>query len=260
MPEMDGAAGPKFCHWPSWPVPFDLALARSPPEPCPYLPGRAMRVRGLAAESLSGAAYQQLLDAGFRRSGQIYYQPACDGCRACVPLRLQVARFRADRSQRRCRSRNGDLSIAWDTPRATDEKHALYDRYLHRRHDGQMDDDRDSFEQFLYPTATTSLEGTVRDGHGRLLAVGLVDLTPNAVSTVYSFFDPDQPRRSLGTYTALAEIDLALASGRPYYYLGYWIADCRQMVYKSRLRPCEALCPDGTWREMAADPGPAERV
>lgn len=210
-----------------------------------------MRVRGFACDSVGGDAYQRLLDAGFRRSGRVYYQPACDGCRACVPLRVPVLRFTPSRSQRRAMTRNRDLTIAIGPPEPSDEKHELYVRYLLSRHDGAMSSDRGSFDDFLYRSSTETIEMTYRDADNRLLAAGICDLTPTSVSTVYFYSEPDAAKRSLGTFGCLQEIELARRTARPHYYLGYWIAECGRMSYKVTYRPCEALGVDGRWREVA---------
>ena len=242
---------PTLCHWPSWHLPFDLELERLPEEPCPYFSDRKMRVRGFGCDYITGSAHEKLFDAGVRRSGRVYYQPACDDCRACVPIRVPTERFRPSRSQRRCLRKNADLAIAFGPPTPTEEKLDLYARYLSFRHpDGQMTGDADSFEDFLYKPATESIEVVYRTPEGRLLGVGLCDLTPTSLSTVYFYSEPGEEKRGLGTFSVLTEIDFALRTDRLHYYLGYWIADSPKMAYKNRFRPAEGLGHDGVWREL----------
>ena len=251
---MDGSAvqPASFCHWPSWPVPLELELEESEEQPCPYLAGRRMRVRGFAGFGMPGPLFQELLDAGFRRSGFIFYQPTCFGCRACVPIRVPAGTFRASRSQRRVERRNADLRIETGEPEPTAEKHALYQRYLEARHDGLMRRDWTGFVDFLYASVVESIEFSYRDARGRLVGVGLCDLTASAVSSVYFYSEPDEARRSLGTFSSLVEIRFAQRTRRSHYYLGYWIAGSARMAYKDRYQPCETLDADGVWRRRPA--------
>jgi arginine-tRNA-protein transferase len=204
---------------------------------------------------MPGWLYQALMDAGFRRSGDVFYQNACPGCRACEALRVPVDGFRPGKSQRRLRRRNADLALAFGRPTLTDEKHDLYVRYLAARHDGKMSADRQELEDFLYRSPTDTLEVCYRDPTGRLLGAGLCDLTPVALSSVYFFFDPDEVRRGLGIFSALVEIDLAGRLGLAWYYPGFWVRSCPKMAYKTAFRPCELLGTDGQWRPFEARDG-----
>lgn len=231
--------------------PIKVPLVVIPEHACPYLPGRLSQSRAFAAEEFPPELYHRFMDAGFRRSGTVFYQPICRKCRLCVPIRVPVERFRPSKSQRRCWRKNQDLITAIDRPVPTTEKYELYQRYLAARHRGPMNSDsRESFESFLYESPVDTLELCYRDSAGRLLAVGICDICSQSLSTVYFYFDPADSRRSLGTFGALVEIETARRLGIPYYYLGFWVAGCRAMEYKQDFRPCEILQPDGTWREM----------
>ena len=236
---------------PPLPVPFGTPLTVLDPHPCPYLPGRTATLRAFAVHQLGGEVYHEFMDAGFRRSGRMVYQPVCDGCRACVPIRVPVAQFRPDKTMRRTARRNADLTIATGRPAPTDEKFDLYERYVTQWHDrpadGADDDDRAAFESFLYHSPVDSVEFTYRDPTGRLLAVGLTDVCSRSLSSVYFYFDPADRHRSLGTFGATVEIAHAQLHGIPHYYLGYWVGGCRKMAYKTHFHPSEFLGPDGNW-------------
>jgi arginine-tRNA-protein transferase len=205
--------------------------------------------RALWAEQLPPELYHRFMDAGFRRSGKLLYQPACRGCRACQPIRIPVAEFRPSRSQRRCRKKNDDLVVSVAEPVATDDKYHLYRRFLAGRFDRSGDDEsRELFERFLYDSPVQTLEFEYRDCAGRLLAVGICDICNESFSSVYFYYDPVEARRGLGTFGALHEIDTAAQLGIPYYYLGFWVAGCATMQYKVDFRPSEVLYPDGIWR------------
>jgi len=241
------------CPYPSHAPPVQVSLVTVPEHPCVYLPNRTTTLRAFHSQRIPPAIYHQFMDAGFRRSGNIVYQPICRACRACLPIRVPVAQFAPNKSQRRCKARNQDLTVRVASPQLTDEKWELYRRYLSGRHEGQMSDDRESLARFLYESPVRTAEFTYRDPSGRLLAVGICDLCPQSVSSVYFFYDPQEQRRGLGNFGALSEIAFAAAAGAAYWYIGYWISGCPTMEYKSTFRPHEILHPDGVWRTGAED-------
>jgi arginine-tRNA-protein transferase len=205
---------------------------------------------------MPGSLYHRFMDAGFRRSGRVVYQPVCGHCRACVPLRVPVATFQPDKSQRRTWRRNPDLTVTLTDPEPTPEKHDLYERYRQQWHGADEPRDWSQFTSFLYDSPVETLEFSYRDPAGRLLGVGICDVCDESLSSVYFYFDPDESKRSLGTFSALYELDWASRAGIPYYYLGYWITGCGAMEYKANYRPCEALGTDGVWRELGTPHAP----
>jgi len=236
-------------HYPALPPPINVPLAWLPDHPCPYLPGRTVSDRVIWAGSMAPGTYEQFMDAGFRRSGKLVYQPACRGCRACRPIRIRVADFRPDKSQRRCARGNADLRVTHAPPVASSEKLEMYQRYLHDWHGREDVEDSSAFASFLYDSPlNTTVEFEYRDASSRLLAVGICDACPQSLSSVYFYFDPDESHRGLGTFGILCEIDFAAARGLRYYYLGYWVTGCQKMEYKSAFRPNEVLDGDGVWR------------
>ena len=249
----DGASPPAQTSsaWPGLRPPAKVSLVTLGGHPCSYLPGRTSETRAAWAERMPAELYHQFMDAGFRRSGKLLYQPVCRGCRACVSIRVPVATFQPSKSQRRCRRRNDDLTVQVAAAAATDEKYQLYRRYVVGRHARTpQEEDRESFERFLYDSPVDTLEFQYRSRDGRLLAVGLCDASVQSLSSVYFYFDPDESRRGLGTFGALLEIDAAARMHIPYYYLGYWVDGCAAMEYKADFRPAERLGPDGVWRPM----------
>jgi arginine-tRNA-protein transferase len=217
--------------------------------PCPYLEGREARHLNLLFNRLQPGFYHALMDLNFRRMGPLVYRPQCLGCRECQNLRIPVADFRPSRSQRRTLAKNLDLTIEMGRPEPTGEKHALYRRYLAARHDGSMDGSQLEFE-LLHATGLETREVRYRKGE-QLLGVGLADLEPQALSAVYCYFDPSQPRRSLGVLNVLWMIEECRRRGIPHLYLGYWVRGCRTMSYKANFRPSEVLAADGGWSPLA---------
>lgn len=239
---------PKFSLWPAIPAPTTVRLAVLPEHPCPYLPQRAARSSAFWAKQLPAETYAAFMNAGFRRSGKVIYQPICAGCRACQPIRVPVAQFRPSKSQRRCHRRNTDLTVRVAAAVATPEKYDLYARYIQEWHGGAVEGGYDGFVAFLYDSPVETVEFCYRNADGRLLAVGICDVSTNVLSSVYHYFDPAEASRGLGTYGALCEIAHARERQIAYYYIGYWIDGCRSMEYKSNLRPFEILWPDKVWR------------
>lgn len=220
--------------------------------PCPYLSGRVEQQ--LFAE-LSGAkaldVFDTLSQGGFRRSHHIIYKPACSGCSACIPVRIPVARFRPGKSWRRIINRNDDLLVADVGARITEEQFDLFQRYTARRHgEGEMAkmSRRDYAAMVLSsPVDTVMVEFRRPDGH--LIAGCLMDRLAGGLSAVYSFFDPLEERRSLGSYVILWMIEEAKRLELDHVYLGYWVAGSPKMDYKARFRPFESFGPDG-WTEV----------
>lgn len=225
------------------------------PLPCPYLPGRTERkivteLSGTEAEAL----HERLSRAGFRRSHNIAYAPVCPGCQACVPIRVVSEEFTPDRTQRRILRANADLTISEMPARATAEQFTLFQRYQKNRHaDGDMAamgyyDYRAMIEDT--PISTGILE--FRDAQDRLVGACLTDWLADGLSAVYSFFDTDEDKRSLGTFAVLWLIGRARSLGLPYVYLGYWVPESRKMAYKARFRPSEILI-SGAWHRLGED-------
>lgn len=239
-----------FSHYPAIPSPVAVKLTVLPEHACPYLPGRVAQSRAILAGRLPGTVYRAFMDAGFRRSGRLVYQPICRGCRACVPIRVPVNAFKPDRSQRRCWKQNRDLTVTVAAPSPSDEAFELYKRYLQQWHQSPADAaqaTRQAFEEFLYDSPVDCLEFSYRDETGQLLAVGICDVCDASLSSVYFYFEPSQARRGLGTLGALQELAFARQNGILYYYLGYWVDNCSAMAYKDRFQPNELLLANGRW-------------
>lgn len=246
---------PTFCFLPGPPPPARVSLQTIDEHACPYLPGRSSSSRAFWAQRMPGKLYHRFMDAGFRRSGKVFYQPVCRGCRACQPIRVPVATFAPSKSQRRVFKRNADLTVTRVEPQPTAETFDLYRRYVSQWHDKDASDPEQGWEayvSFLYDSPVQTVAYQYRDPAGRLLGVGICDLCDDSLSSVYFYHDPGEASRGLGTFGAVFEIEEARRLDIPFYYLGFWIDGCRTMQYKSTFRPNEILHPDGQWRVNAA--------
>ncbi|HXA39549.1 MAG TPA: arginyltransferase [Phenylobacterium sp.] len=241
-------------HFPSRQLRFFLTA----PSPCPYLPERHER-KVFAHLPLSDGAgvNDSLTQVGFRRSQNIAYRPACEACAACVSARIPAADYLFSRSERKAIARNEDLERHLVEAEATMEQFDLLRRYLTTRHaDGGM-------AEMTWPDYVAMVEDTAvrthiieyrtrpRDcglqnrGMGELVACALVDVMSDGLSLVYSFYDPTQSRRSLGSFVILDHVIQACLTALPYVYLGYWVRGSEKMDYKVRFSPIELLKPEG---------------
>lgn len=220
-----------------------LKLFATQPHPCSYLEDQEATTLFVDPEApVDITLYSQLSQLGFRRSGSHLYRPQCKNCQACISCRIPVALFNPNRSQRRCWQRNSDVVISVTDNINTRKHYELYAKYIAQRHkDGDM-----------YPPSITQYEAFLTREWGvtrylelhageHLLGVAVCDQLEDGLSAVYTFYDPDEERRSLGVFAILAQIEIARNQGMNYLYLGYWIKQCHKMRYKIQYRPLELL-------------------
>ena len=217
--------------------------------PCPYIEGQTERkvvtdLTGHNAEEL----YERLSRAGFRRSHNLAYRPACPTCNACIPVRIVAGEFEMTKSFRRVMAANADLTADDTDAIATVEQYRLFSAYQRVRHEGGDMSGMafNDYRAMVEDTPVTSRTVEFRDGDGALVAVMLMDRMTDSLSAVYSFFDGGLARRSLGTYMILWMVEYARTLALPYVYLGFWIDASDKMAYKARFQPLEALN-DGGW-------------
>ncbi|MGB1402315.1 MAG: arginyltransferase [Porticoccaceae bacterium] len=226
-----------------------IKLLLTEPHECSYL-SQQQAITGFVDPELTinNALYGRLTALGFRRSGPYLYSPFCSSCQACIPARIPVIDFQPNRSQKRCLKRNADLQVVEVDCIDFDEHYPLYEDYIINRHqDGDMyPPSKDQFKQFLGSNWDCSRFLELR-ADNKLLGCAVVDHLPHALSAIYTYFNPLESVRGLGTLAVLLQIDLAQSLNMDYLYLGYWIADCEKMRYKTNYRPIELL-QEKTWR------------
>ena len=221
---------------------------------CSYLESRTARTVFVDPRlPLDNGHYSRLIRQGMRRSGRYIYQPGCPTCSSCQSLRIPVERFRPNRNQRRCWRRNADLRVIQRPPVYVREHFDLYRHYMSMRHPGSGMDQHDPerYMEFLVCDWSETLFLEIRRGRD-LVAVAVTDRVADGLSAVYTFYDPDLTRRSLGTYGILAQIEHARMNAMPHVYLGYWIAESPKMRYKTDFQPAETFSA-GHWKPVSRD-------
>jgi len=224
------------------------------PHACAYLPEQEAALEYSYAPWLTAQEYEDLMNRGYRKFGAMFFRPVCESCQECRPIRIPVDRFQPDRSQRRAWKRNADLRVELARPTVDGRRLDLYHRYhqaqSERKGWPETERDRREYEQSFVHNPVPAVEITLWE-EAALRAVVLTDVTPNVVSGVYHYHDPELAERSLGTYCMLQTLELARRLGKPYAYFGYYVRDCGSLAYKARFRPCELLHPDGVWRSLS---------
>ncbi|MDR5008464.1 arginyltransferase [Agrobacterium fabacearum] len=228
------------------------------PATCPYLPNQMERKVFTHLVGPRASEMNDLLtQGGFRRSQNIAYRPACETCRACVSVRILAEQFQPTKSMRRVLSINKDVVATVHAAEPSTEQFSLFRRYLDHRHQSGGMSDMSALDYAIMiedtHVNTRIIEYRVREPgsgidsskRGKLLAVALSDVMSDGLSMVYSFFNPDLEKRSLGTFMIMDHITRTRALGLPHVYLGYWVDGSEKMGYKTRYHPQEHLTPRG---------------
>ncbi|MBT5231670.1 MAG: arginyltransferase [Methylococcales bacterium] len=223
-----------------------------PEEKCVYLPD--LKAANLFLQPdipVNTEIYHNLLKVGFRRSGDFIYRPYCNNCRACISVRIPVAEFKPNRSQKRVLAANTEITVDEKPADLTDEQFALYENYINERHVGSSMSEPDPIKTEDFFTSfwcdTRFFEFRLK---GKLVMVAVVDQFKDSLSAVYTYFDPTLKKQSLGVYGVLWEIEYCKSVGFDYLHLGFWVDNCQKMSYKVNYRPVDLLVGDDSWLRL----------
>jgi arginine-tRNA-protein transferase len=215
--------------------------------PCPYLEGKTWISHVFSSPRFSESLYEEMIGSGWRRSGTSFYQNHCPDCSACTPIRIPSSRFLPSKSQRRVARKNTATVIKRSPTEMDEEVYRLYKKYSRLQHQRNDDEAEEEFLHFLGSSPmTTDMMRYYIDG--KLAGAGWIDILPNGLSSIYFAFDPDYAQYSLGTYSIMKEIELCRMMGKPWLFLGFFVAECAKMSYKGRFKPYQLLT-DGRWKE-----------
>ncbi|MET1253899.1 arginyltransferase [Aliikangiella maris] len=234
--------------------PVRLNFFLTPPHSCPYLQEQTAQTMFLSPEVNSDTLlYSALIEKGFRRSGEHVYRPNCESCNACISVRVPVKQFKPNKIQQRCLKKSSRFSWKIEPAHFNQQHYQLFDKYISIRHrDGDMyPTSTHQYKEFLL---TDWLETNYLNFYDlktqNLIATGVYDQLPDGLSAVYTYFDPDYSKFSLGRLTILKLIEIARQSNLSYVYLGYWIKNSQKMAYKGEYRPLECYIND-SWRYLS---------
>lgn len=214
--------------------------------PCPYFKdGRICRVEFTFPLERSTNIYEWLLREGYRRSSSVFYRNICPGCRECIPIRLKPEFFKLSKSQRRNIASNWDIKIEYTLSSINETKKKIFEKYISEIHQRPVEPSLQNEMEHIHYGFDTTLE---MDYYleGRLVGVGIVDVSEHSLSSVYFYYDPDVRKKALGVFSIIKEIETCKKLKKEYYYLGYYIASVKKMSYKKAFRPYELLI-DGKW-------------
>lgn len=220
-----------------------LKVYATHPHPCSYIAGQQATTLFIDPDtSVDQALYSDLADIGFRRSGPHIYRPHCESCSACIAARIPVTSFKPKRRQRKLWNRNSDIEVSEVEDISPAQYYHLYERYISLRHaDGDMyPPSTEQYLSFLSDNISTTINYAFYLKQ-QLIGVAVTDILTNGLSAMYTFFDPEMERRSLGSYAILWQIEQAKKMELPYVYLGYWVKECEKMNYKIDYRPLQLL-------------------
>jgi leucyl-tRNA---protein transferase len=231
---------------------ISLQQFRSPPTKCNYLPSEIARTEYQFVIAATPAEFEEYLILGWRHFGRTFFRPVCAHCRSCQSVRVPVPSFRPDRSQKRAFRDNSDIRLTIGEPSVTEKKLVLYDRYHQFRSETvgwHKEDEPRSPDDYAraYVDSPFPMEEWCYFLGDRLVGVGYVDVVPTGLSAIYFYYEPDECRRSLGTFNVLKILESARTRKLTHVYLGYYVAGCRSLEYKVRFRPNEVLLSDGDW-------------
>jgi arginine-tRNA-protein transferase len=231
----------------------EIQFYSTPEHDCSYISDTKAKTLFInPQDKIDQNVYTQLSELGFRRSGTHIYRPHCDNCTACISIRIPVQYFKYSKSQQRVINKNKDMQVEEVNCHFSDEYYQLYEKYINIRHkDGDMyPPSVDQFKSFLVESKQLSRFFEFRLPNGQLVAVANMDILKGSLSAVYTFYDPDLVKRSLGTFAILWQIKESQKRGLNFLYLGYWVDSCQKMKYKTAFKPMELLI-NGKWLQAS---------
>ena len=222
---------------------ISIPLFLTEQQPCNYLNKKNSQSAFVHPSfQLNTTIYSQLIEQGFRRSGNEVYTPHCPDCSECIPSRISAEQFIPSKNQRRCIKKNQQTSVTIKPAKFEQAHYDMYMRYQKHRHQegGMADSSPDDYISFLASDWCNTLfvEFSI---NGELAAIAIVDLLDNALSAVYTFFEPELSSYSLGTYAVLWQIEHAKEMDLEFVYMGFWIKNCQKMSYKTQYQPIQGF-------------------
>lgn len=214
-------------------------------EPCSYINGNSQTIHYKVIQECTKNQCESLILRGWRRFGAMYFRPICAECTACESLKIDVENYIFSKSERRILRKNTHLTTFIRQPSMSSEHLELFYRYHAYKHktrnwDAPKIDPNNYRSSFVNGHGDFGYEVLYFDGD-KLIAVDLIDILDEGISSLYCYYDPHRSEHSLGKYTLLQQISLAKRLGLKWIYLGYYVKGCQSLEYKADYHPSLTL-------------------
>lgn len=208
---------------------------------CSYLQDKKQTTHYKIINNCSVKSCSDFVERGFRRFGKMYFRPICDGCTECQSIKIDVDNYKFSKSAKRVLKKASNIKIYAQKPTLTQEHLKLFEKYhlyMHKKKSWEYNDTTADhyYNSFVVGAENFGYEILYYDDT-KLIAIDLIDVLGNGISSIYFYYDPDYSYLSLGKFSLYKQIEYAKNRGKKWIYLGYYVKDCPSLSYKAQYKP-----------------------